>query len=60
MFSVVGLACSLIEHRHVGTQQSNLIHTIAVTPHNTSQQAHAWLVATLDRRHSCINTQPLP
>ena len=48
------------KHWDVRTQQSYLIHTNAVIPHKTSQQAHARLVTTLDLRHSCINTRPLP
>ena len=41
-------------------QRGYLFYTNTVIPHKTSQQAHARLATTLDLRHSCINTRPLP
>ena len=62
MFLVVGsLICS--PNRTQGcrkTRQGYLFHMTAVIPHKTTQQAHARLVTTLELRHSCINTRPLP
>ena len=56
MFLVVD---SLLSNQNAGmseTQQGDLFHTNAVIPHETSQQAHAGLVNTLDLPHRCINT----
>ena len=52
MFLVVGIVCRLI--RTQGYRNNN--EDIYSTRTQTSQQAHARLVTTLDPRHSCINT----
>ena len=41
-------------------QRGYLFYTNTVIPRKTSQQAQARLATTLDLRHSCINTRPLP
>ena len=47
-----GIACLRNGKLRRKQQRGYLFHTNAVTPHKTSQQAHARLVATLDSCHS--------
>ena len=54
---------NLLSNQNTGVakqQRGYLFYTNTVIPHKTSQQAHARLATTLDLRHSCINTRPLP